>query len=967
VVALPDTGHVLDLNEEIDESAARRDSFFAEYVPNPRQAERDARDAPSWWASVGVRDETVPSSQAAAVEVDPSRAFRGFAGGVLCAQTPEEYVARLATQEVAVRRRLRDVLTRREELEVKVKTLTSELESETQKWVPYLHPPSIKRLVQESTDALDAPLRREWERAFEKKVLARKQEKDQREIDRKKKLGIFSEEDERRRIEAEAVRRAEDIANGVPVADELAEFRVLRKGEEFKSLGFLAIVAPDGSLLEWAGDGAQFLLSSWRARYRVKPWVVDSALLQFIASKKDSSVASEADLATALMAEGSTAIIRAYKLGGEKLPLSGLELAKQSLMSKRAMDQAAAALTEASRLGATRAILQRLQDERKAQRDEKRRIDDEKKRAAEIAANEDLSDKLRNIANVARSKYFEAQKYLAEFQLRQNAELQLAVAAVRRDNKAALGILEGIAEFRITYGVFNDADFASEQRRNFEERKPYFLKFPFNIAGVTGEKDQDLLRDPAYLWYRRTDDITAMITDVKWAPYQGDNDLTKRLLAAKYSYVTEGTLFPQTALWYTCGSGRPITSMTITFDLSRIKLMENKGFRQIEGACVSDLLNPNAKFWYRAGRTRRVKTEADVDVVTRTETLAIELKIAQMNAKVELARESRKKGQGPTADQVQQIEALQQARNAYALKRSEEAAAKEGKLAAAAIEFMGIAQKDVDELQEAYNEMDADLSGAVDLNEFFAYIKRDRTPIAESIFYFLDASFNDQISFGTFLRTVCTFCMFGAKDVVTWIFSVVAANTVGKAESLHAQPPLPGRAGAKGQDQRNKSVYWKDAVAWSGLKTSDTQGKISTEAFRQLLYNIHPPTSTMVTTVKRAIARADKLCVGGQMRLFQFRQVSSEFPTLLSPIFLMQMDMRAKFLGEDWWAEKRELFESARGIVQGQMALETREKMRLRDEERKRAEAERDKEAKRKKAGGAAAAAAAKPSVPWLF
>ena len=116
-------------------------------------------------------------------------------------------------------------------------------------------------------------------------------------------------------------------------------------------------------------------------------------------------------------------------------------------------------------------------------------------------------------------------------------------------------------------------------------------------------------------------------------------------------------------------------------------------------------------------------------------------------------------------------------------------------------------------------------------------------------------------------------------------------------------------------------------MAWSGLKTSDTQGKISTLAFRQLLYNIHPPTSAMVTTVKVAIARAEKLCVGGQMRLFQFRQIVSEYPTLISPIFLMQTYMRQKFLGEDWWAEKRELFESAREIVQQQLSVEVRGKM----------------------------------------
>ena len=103
--------------------------------------------------------------------------------------------------------------------------------------------------------------------------------------------------------------------------------------------------------------------------------------------------------------------------------------------------------------------------------------------------------------------------------------------------------------------------------------------------------------------------------------------------------------------------------------------------------------------------------------------------------------------------------------------------------------------------------------------------------------------------------------MFGSKEMVTWIFSVVAANTVGKAEAKIALANVgkaAPRPGASGIDRKNKAVYWDDAVAWSGLKTSDTQGKISTLAFRQLLYNIHPPTSAMVTTVKVAIARAEK-------------------------------------------------------------------------------------------------------------
>jgi hypothetical protein len=80
------------------------------------------------------------------------------------------------------------------------------------------------------------------------------------------------------------------------------------------------------------------------------------------------------------MAEGSTAIIRAYKLGGESLPLSGLELAKQQLVGKHAADAAAAALAAASRLEATKVLLQKLMADRKAQRDEEKRQKDEKRR-----------------------------------------------------------------------------------------------------------------------------------------------------------------------------------------------------------------------------------------------------------------------------------------------------------------------------------------------------------------------------------------------------------------------------------------------------------------------------------------------------------------------------------------------------------------------------------------------------------
>ena len=119
----------------------------------------------------------------------------------------------------------------------------------------------------------------------------------------------------------------------------------------------------------------------------------------------------------------------------------------------------------------------------------------------------------------------------------------------------------------------------------------------------------------------------------------------------------------------------------------------------------------------------------------------------------------------------------------------------------------------------------------------FANLTHREYNLRDLLFHFTDSGYSPVITFGTFLRTVCTFCMFGAKEMVTWVFSVVASNIVQKAEALQ-EPPKPGRAGARGVDRRrNRSVYWENAVAWSGLGTSasDTQGKITVAAFAQLM------------------------------------------------------------------------------------------------------------------------------------
>jgi hypothetical protein len=273
-------------------------------------------------------------------------------------------------------------------------------------------------------------------------------------------------------------------------------------------------------------------------------------------------------------------------------------------------------------------------------------------------------------------------------------------------------------------------------------------------------------------------------------------------------------------------------------------------------------------------------------------------------------------------------EGLQRAKTDFANKTKAFEDFREENLQKAAIAFLALTPKDVKQLTVAFMTMDkkGNKDSVVSLDEFFSYCDVERTPIAESIFFFIDGQFSgENMTLGIFLRSVCAFCMFGATELVTWAFTTVATNIVAKAEALH-DAPVAGRAGSRGFDRRrNRSVYWEEAVPWASLDSRDpASGKLSVKAFSQLLYGIHPITSALALTVKRSVAKAESMAVGGDLRLFQFRLIVADFPTLLSPIFLLQTRMRQQFLGEGWWATKRQTFVDAREVVNSQFAIEHR-------------------------------------------
>lgn len=189
----------------------------------------------------------------------------------------------------------------------------------------------------------------------------------------------------------------------------------------------------------------------------------------------------------------------------------------------------------------------------------------------------------------------------------------------------------------------------------------------------------------------------------------------------------------------------------------------------------------------------------------------------------------------------------------------------------------------------------------------------ERSPVSDALWFIIDPNFDGQLTVPLYLRAVVTFCMFGADDVVKFAYCVVTQNTLALVERVLGTTPVPGKAGARGIDRvRNKSVYWKDAVPWQSLEDAKASSdRLSVRQFCQLLYSLHAPTSALATTVKASIGKANSIAVLGSLRLFQFRQIVTDYPTLLAPIFQLQSSMRTKLLGEEWWSSKREVFTQA--------------------------------------------------------
>jgi hypothetical protein len=169
--------------------------------------------------------------------------------------------------------------------------------------------------------------------------------------------------------------------------------------------------------------------------------------------------------------------------------------------------------------------------------------------------------------------------------------------------------------------------------------------------------------------------------------------------------------------------------------------------------------------------------------------------------------------------------------------------------------------------------------------------------------------------------------MFGADELTTWIYVMVANGQVKRAEEdgdvYNKKGYLPGLSGVS--PKTGAVVRWEGVFKWS-LFVDDTKGKMVPKTFKNLLHHLHAPTGGVNLAIRRCTDEAIEVAGSedGPISLEQFRELLFRYPAMLTPLLQFQTSMRTAFMGLEWWGKRRSVFSEARSMLLEQIDRDTR-------------------------------------------
>merc|ERR1712166_504055 len=121
------------------------------------------------------------------------------------------------------------------------------------------------------------------------------------------------------------------------------------------------------------------------------------------------------------------------------------------------------------------------------------------------------------------------------------------------------------------------------------------------------------------------------------------------------------------------------------------------------------------------------------------------------------------------------------------------------------------------QMYEKFKEIDQDMSGVIDLEEFFEHLSEEKTPFATQLFTLIDENASGELDFNEFLAGLWNICTFEEESLLRFAFDLVDTDGSGYVDGDEMEGMIKNLHGTK--YNKNLFIHTKKV-----LKQYDTNG-----------------------------------------------------------------------------------------------------------------------------------------------
>ena len=207
------------------------------------------------------------------------------------------------------------------------------------------------------------------------------------------------------------------------------------------------------------------------------------------------------------------------------------------------------------------------------------------------------------------------------------------------------------------------------------------------------------------------------------------------------------------------------------------------------------------------------------------------------------------------------------------------------------IKFYRLKEKDVKHFYYIFSRLDKNLSGLIDIADFFKFLNEPRSLIGDTIFELVDCRHATAITFTEFFYAVLTYCFFEGEEVMRFLFFIF---------------------------------------------DRDRMGYIDQDDFVMIVKIIHGigPDDNFKGNVKLTMdLLKNELNPDGKVDFAEFKRFHKLFPALYHPAFRIQLELISKTMGERWWNRMKRRHQNrkdwAKGVERRRQRMERARTLRL--------------------------------------